>query len=162
MTLYIYRVGWTYPARNPVYRSKSIKISSCTRTLPGPVRPVGPTGQTGRPLPDRPQRLDRSDRSVIPVRPVGANFGCQHWEIPESRVHYQWRRNPSVINGSWTLFRFENLRCTPFAASVNIIFLSHQISTNQQSPASQQYFSLTINQHQLPPQHNEQSDCSKR
>ena len=55
MTLYIYRVGWTYPARNPVYRSKSIKISTCTRTLSGPVRPVGPcrtghsasTGQTG-------------------------------------------------------------------------------------------------------------------
>ena len=74
MTLYIYRVGRTYPARNPVYRSKSIKISSCTRTLPGPVKPVGHTGQTGRPLPDRPQCLDRSDRSVIPVRPVSANF----------------------------------------------------------------------------------------
>ena len=25
MTHYIYRVGWTYPARNPIYRSKSIK-----------------------------------------------------------------------------------------------------------------------------------------
>ena len=75
MTLYIYRVGWTYPARNPVYRSKSMKNPSCTRTLRGPVRPIGPTGQTGRSLPDRPQCLDRSDRSV---RPVGANFGCQH------------------------------------------------------------------------------------
>ena len=56
MTLYIYRVGWTYPARNPVYRSKSMKTPSCTRTLPGPVRPVGPcksghsasTSQTAR------------------------------------------------------------------------------------------------------------------
>src|SRR6185312_8238693 len=78
VTLYIYRVGKTYPARNLVYRSKSIKISICTRTLSGPVRQVGPTGHTGWPLPDRPQRLDRSDRSVIPVKPVGANFGCQH------------------------------------------------------------------------------------
>ena len=79
MTLYIYRVGWTYPARNHVYRSKSMKNPSCIRTLPGPVRPVGPTGQTGRSY--------RSDRSVPagqatvprPVRPVGANFGCQQW-----------------------------------------------------------------------------------
>ena len=54
-----------------------MKNPSCTRTLPGPVRPVGPTGQTGRSLPDRPQCLNRSDRSVRPVRPVGANFGCQ-------------------------------------------------------------------------------------
>ena len=46
MTLYIYRVGKTYPARNPVYRSKSIKNSNCTRT-PRPVRPPGHTGQTG-------------------------------------------------------------------------------------------------------------------
>ena len=49
-----------------------MKNPSCTRTLPGP---VGPTGQIGRSLPDRPQCLDRSDRSV---RPVGANFSCQH------------------------------------------------------------------------------------
>ena len=67
--------GWTCPARNPITRSKSMKNPSCTRTLPGPVRPVGPTGQTGRSLPDRSQYLDRSDRSV---RPIGANFGCQH------------------------------------------------------------------------------------
>ena len=41
VTLYIYRVRWTYPARNPIIRSKSIKISSCTRIPLGPVRPVG-------------------------------------------------------------------------------------------------------------------------
>ena len=41
VTLYIYRVGKTYPARNPVYRSKSIKNSNCTRTPPRLVRPVG-------------------------------------------------------------------------------------------------------------------------
>ena len=51
--LYIYRVGWTYPAKNPIYRSKSIKISSCIRTLLGPVRLL--------------QQSDRSDRSVRPV-----------------------------------------------------------------------------------------------
>jgi len=28
VTLYSYRVGKTYPARNPVYRSKSIKNSN--------------------------------------------------------------------------------------------------------------------------------------
>ena len=41
VTLYIYRVEWTYPAKNPVYISKSMKNSSCTRTLLGPVKPVG-------------------------------------------------------------------------------------------------------------------------
>ena len=55
VSLYIYRVRWTYPARNSVYRSKSIKNPSCIRTLPGPVGPyrtghsasTGQTGQTG-------------------------------------------------------------------------------------------------------------------
>ena len=80
MTLYIYRVGWTYPARNLITRSKSIKIPSCTRIPLGPVRPVDPTGETGRLLPDGLQRLTgqtarayRSDRSVL----SNANFGCQ-------------------------------------------------------------------------------------
>ena len=41
MTLYIYRVEWTCPARNLITRSKSMKITSCTRTLPWPFRPVG-------------------------------------------------------------------------------------------------------------------------
>ena len=77
MTLYIYRVGWTYLARNPITRSKSIKIPSCIRI---PLGPVDPTGQTGRLLPDRLQRLTgqtarayRSDRSVL----SNANFGRQ-------------------------------------------------------------------------------------
>ena len=66
VTLYIYRVGKTYPARNPVYRSKSIKISSCTRTLPGPVGPCRTghnalTGQTARSY--------RSDR-LVPILAV--------------------------------------------------------------------------------------------
>ena len=62
MTLYIYRVGWTYPGRNPFTRSKSMKITSCIRTLLGPVRP---TSQTGRLLPNRLHRQR-------PVRPPGA------------------------------------------------------------------------------------------
>ena len=48
VTLYIYRVGKTYPTRNPIYRSKSIKNSNYSRIPPRP------------------------------VRPVDANFGCQH------------------------------------------------------------------------------------
>ena len=44
VTLYIYRVGKTYPARNHVYRYKSTKILNCTRTLH---EPVGLTDQTG-------------------------------------------------------------------------------------------------------------------
>ena len=41
VTLYIYRVRWTYPARNPVFRSKSMKKPSCTRTLLDRSVPVG-------------------------------------------------------------------------------------------------------------------------
>ena len=48
-----------------------MKISSCTRTLLGPVRPVRPTGQTGRLLPNRLHRQR-------PVRPVGL-VCCQFW-----------------------------------------------------------------------------------
>ena len=83
VTLYIYRMGKTYPVRNPIYRSKSIRFPNCTQTPHGLVRPVRPTGRTatgltGRSLPDWPQCLDRSDRSVGPVRPVSVNFGYQH------------------------------------------------------------------------------------
>ena len=75
MTLYIYRVGKTYPARNLVYRSKSIKNSNYSRIPPRLVRPVRPTGQTGRAPAGSAKTPDRSDRLV---RPVDANFGCQH------------------------------------------------------------------------------------
>ena len=78
VTLYIYRVGKTYPARNPVYRSKSIKNSNCTRTPPRSVRPVGPTGQTGWSCQIVYRRLDRSDRLDTPVRPVCSGY-CQFW-----------------------------------------------------------------------------------
>ena len=53
-------------------------ISSCTRTLLGPVRPVRPTGQTGWSCQTNHIHVDRSDRLNIPVRPVLANFGHQH------------------------------------------------------------------------------------
>ena len=69
MTLYIYRVGNTYPARNPVYKSKSIKISSCTRTLPGPVRPVGPCRTGHNALTGQTARSYRSDR-LVPILAV--------------------------------------------------------------------------------------------
>ena len=75
VTLYIYRVGKTYPARNYVYRYKSIKNSDCTRTPHGPVRP------TGRAPARSPTVPDRSDRLVRPVRPVDANFGCKQGPV---------------------------------------------------------------------------------
>ena len=93
MTLYIYRVGRTYPAINPITRSKSIKIPSYTQIPLGPVRPVDPTGQTGRLLPDRLQRLTgqtaRAYRSVL----SNANFGRQHmppvlWQSLRAKEHF--------------------------------------------------------------------------
>jgi len=65
--LYIYRVGKTYPARNPVYRSKFIKNSNCTRTPPRQIRPIRPTGQTGWSCQTVYRRLGRSDRLDTPV-----------------------------------------------------------------------------------------------
>ena len=80
MTLYIYRVGWTCPARNSITRSKSIKISSCARISLVPVRPIDSTGQTDQLLPDQLQRMisqtartHRSDRSKLYI----ANFNRQ-------------------------------------------------------------------------------------
>ena len=69
MTLYIYRVGWTYPARNSIYRSKSIKIPSCTRTLLGPVKPVRPVG--------RARLMLHEPRPVRPLRSTGRTGPCQ-------------------------------------------------------------------------------------
>ena len=80
VTLYIYRVGKTYPARNLVYRYKSIKNSNCTRTPP---RPVGPTGQTSWSCQTVYRRLDRSDRLDTPVRPVCSAY-CQFWSSTQS------------------------------------------------------------------------------
>ena len=48
VTLYIYRVGWTYPARN-FFTDENLRNSLITLGL----------------------LIDRSDRSTLPVRPVG-------------------------------------------------------------------------------------------
>ena len=55
---------------------------------------------------------------------------------------------------------FYNNLCVSLCSlhSANSIFLSYQTSTSQQPPASQQYFSLTINQHQ-PSATALRSDC---
>ena len=55
VSFYIYRVGWTYSARNSFYRFE-LKKHNSTRTPLGPVRPVGllpsrlqlSTGKTAR------------------------------------------------------------------------------------------------------------------
>ena len=60
VTLYIYRVGKTYPARNSVYRSKSIRFPNCTRIPHGPVRPtIRPVSSSriGYNITDRSDRL---------------------------------------------------------------------------------------------------------
>ena len=67
VALYIYRVGWTYPARNPFYRSRSTKIVIVLGLLFDWSDRSDPCGQATTP--------DRSDRLV---RPVDANFGYQH------------------------------------------------------------------------------------
>ena len=84
VTLYIYRVGKTYPARNLVYRSKSIKNSNYSRIPP---RPVGPTGQTGRAPAGS---ATAPDRLIRPVRPVDANFSCQQVWYPVGKAQHHF------------------------------------------------------------------------
>ena len=59
VTLYIYRVGKTYPAKNSIYRSKSIKNSNYSRIL----------NQTGRAPTGSATAPDRSDR-LMPILAV--------------------------------------------------------------------------------------------
>ena len=67
VALYIYRAGWTYPTRNPFYRSKSTKnLILLGLLLDRSDRSVSYRAGYSA------DRLDRSDR------PVDANFGCQH------------------------------------------------------------------------------------
>ena len=93
VTLYIYGMRWTYPARNPIYISKSIKISSCTRTLLGPVKPVRPTGQTGRAIPATAPR---------PVRPLG-QIGQTGWSslLPILVVNSTFSYKVGLISCLW-------------------------------------------------------------
>jgi hypothetical protein len=57
---------------------------------------------------------------------------------------FGWLAQPAVF--------FSHTKSAPASSHqpASSIFLSHQFSTSQQSPASQQYFSLTTNQHQPP------------
>ena len=71
--------GWTYPARNPITRSKYIKIPSCTWIPLGPIRL---TGQT--------RCFDRSDRLSVPVRPVCSGC-CQFWSSTPAINTRGWR-----------------------------------------------------------------------
>src|SRR6185312_7004984 len=101
VTLYIYRVGKTYPARNHVYRSKSIKNSNYTRTPPRPVRPVGPTGQTGWSCQTVYKHLDRSDHLDTPIRPVCSGY-CQFW----SSTKFMLPLGQLVQEEPWEVRRF--------------------------------------------------------
>ena len=76
MTLYIYRVGWTYPEKNP------ITYLNLQRILVVLGFQVDRSDRSDRSvLPDRLHGPDRSDCSQAPVRPVcstSVNFGRQH------------------------------------------------------------------------------------
>ena len=126
VTLYIYRVGWTYPAKNPDYRSKFMKNPSCTRTPHGPVRPVRPTGRAPARSPTVP---DRSDRLVRPVRPVGANFDCQQHHnnvLPSCRAGQETNqsRQETYKSKRWhfnkKLTRFPHFSCARISFSGHV------------------------------------------
>jgi hypothetical protein len=80
--LYIYRVGRSWPARNPFTTRNSQGLHNSTRTRGPPVRPTGQTGvavagsairrPTGQTVEGH-----RSDRWRQPIR-LCAKFGCQH------------------------------------------------------------------------------------
>jgi hypothetical protein len=85
VSLYIYRVGGSCPARNPFTTRNSQGLLNSTWIRGPPVIPVRHTGQTGvaiaRSATRRPtgQTVEghRSDRWRQPDRPC-ANFGCEH------------------------------------------------------------------------------------
>jgi hypothetical protein len=94
-------VGWTYPARNPVYRSKSIKISSCTRTLPGPVRPVGPCRTGHSALTGQTARSYRSDR-LVPI--LAVNTMLQVFSVVVYLYSLYMRRDSQNYNNLNTIY----------------------------------------------------------
>ena len=80
MTLYIYRVWWTYPARNP------ITDLNLQRVLVVLGFQVDRSDQSV--LPDRLHGPDRSDLLKAPVRPVcstSTNFGRQQSPRQEAK-----------------------------------------------------------------------------
>jgi hypothetical protein len=85
VTLYIYRVGRSCPARNPFTTRNSQGLHNSARTRGPAVKPVRPTGQSGaavagsatRHLTGQTVVEHRSDRWRQPDRPC-AKFGCEH------------------------------------------------------------------------------------
>jgi hypothetical protein len=88
VSLYIYRVERSCPARNPFTTRNSQGLLNSTRTRGRPVRPVRPTGQTGvavagsatRRFTGQTVEEYRSNQWRQPDRPC-AKFGCEHTEI---------------------------------------------------------------------------------
>jgi hypothetical protein len=84
VALYIYRVGRSCPARNPLTTRNSQGLLNSTQIREPPVRPVRPTGQTSVAVAGSATRRPtgqtveghRSDRWRQPDRPC-ANFGCE-------------------------------------------------------------------------------------
>jgi hypothetical protein len=89
VTLYIYRLGRSCPARNPFTTRNSQGLLNSTQTQGPPVRPVRPTGETGvavaRSATRRPTgqtvKGHRSDQWRQPDRPC-AKFGCEQDRWP--------------------------------------------------------------------------------
>jgi hypothetical protein len=85
VALYIYRVGRSFPARNPFTTRNLQGLLNSTRTRGLPVRPVRCTGPTGVAVAGSATRRPtgqtieghRSDRWCQPDRPC-AKFGCEH------------------------------------------------------------------------------------
>ena len=136
VTLYIYRVGKTYPVRNPIYRSKSIKFPNCTRTPHGP---VGPTGHTGRLLPDRILRADQSDRLGAPVRPVmpilaistrpfaflDSSYKFHYWVWSSTSIYViKGQQERSSLSGT-SMFRFSPVQKNPNSGLMAIVLFVH-------------------------------------
>jgi hypothetical protein len=84
LTLYIYRVGRSCPARNPFATRNSLGLLNSTRNRGPPVRPVKLTGQTGvaaGSATGRPTgRTVEGHRCDWWCQSDGlcANFGCEH------------------------------------------------------------------------------------
>ena len=66
------------PRKKFFYRSKSIKILNCSRTLGRPDRPVRSTCQSSRSCQTDYKNLDRSDCLRKPIRPVSPSC-YQFW-----------------------------------------------------------------------------------
>ena len=92
MTLYIYRVGWTYPARNPITDLNLQKVLvvlgfQVDRSDP-PVRPVGVARPATRSRPVRPLAgTDQTDLFDL----------CQIWSLTISMKMPRWKTLVSAV-----------------------------------------------------------------